>query len=95
MHQEHNRWYADWYDRKGKRRRKAFLTPEDATAYESQQKAIAHPKKKGPAPNSLRSSAPTSKRGNPKEPAHTAAAKQCSTSAKPSSAKRAKRTSSR
>jgi len=90
MHQEHNRFYADWYDRKGKRRRKAFLTAEAATAHELEQKAQSRPKKIGPAPKSPRSSAPISKRGNLKEPDPTAAGKPCSTSAKPSSPKPAR-----
>jgi hypothetical protein len=93
MHKEHNRWYADWYDRKGKRRRKAFPSAEQATLYEHDQKALSRPKKIGPAPKLLRSSRPISKRGNPKEPVPTVDDKPCSTSAKPSSAKPAKRPS--
>jgi hypothetical protein len=46
MYKEHNRFYADWRDKKGKRKRKAFLTAEDARRYELEQKVKAQPGKK-------------------------------------------------
>jgi hypothetical protein len=39
-----NRYLADWYDRKGRRRRKSFTTPEAAQASEDVQNATARPK---------------------------------------------------
>jgi hypothetical protein len=39
-----NRYLANWYDRKGRRRRKSFTTPEAAQAYEDVQNATARPK---------------------------------------------------
>ena len=44
MFQKGNRYLADWYDRKGNRRRKSFTTPEAAQAYEDVQRSTAHPK---------------------------------------------------
>lgn len=41
MYQKHNRFYADWRDKRGKRRRKAFTTPEAAEL---------HDKRNGPNP---------------------------------------------
>lgn len=45
MYEKGNRYLADWYDRKGKRRRKSFATPEEAEQYEAAQKNQSHPKK--------------------------------------------------
>jgi hypothetical protein len=47
MFEKGNRYLADWYDRKGKRKRKSFETPEAAQAFEDSMRAQAHPKKKG------------------------------------------------
>ena len=43
MFQKGNRYLADWYDRKGRRRRKSFETPELAQAFEDAQKTAARP----------------------------------------------------
>ena len=79
-----SRFYADWRDKRGTRRRRAFTTAEEATAYEAEQKQRTHPKPKGPALKSPRSSGPTSKRGKRPVAVRTAAPKPCSKSAKPS-----------
>lgn len=47
MYMKGNLYLADWYDRKGKRKRKSFATAAAAQAYEDSQKAIVRPKKKG------------------------------------------------
>ncbi len=44
MFQKGEAYFADWRDRKGKRKRKSFETPESAIAYEDAQKAVARPK---------------------------------------------------
>ena len=46
MYQKGNRYLADWYDRRGHRRRKSFTTAEAAQAYEDAQRATARPKAK-------------------------------------------------
>lgn len=45
MFEKHNRFYADWRDRKGARHRKAFLTAGEAGAFEAVQKEKARPGK--------------------------------------------------
>jgi hypothetical protein len=41
MYKKYNRFYADWRDVHGDRRRKAFTTAEAATSYEEQEKRAA------------------------------------------------------
>ncbi len=84
-----SRFYADWRDKRGTRRRRAFTTAEEATTYEAEQTQRTHPKPKGPALKSPRSSGPISKRGKQSVAVKTAAPKPCNKSAKPSSPKRA------
>ncbi len=67
MYEKHNRFYADWRDRRGVRRRKAFLTAEDAERYEMEQKAKARPKTQGTGQASSKSSVPTIPRGSSNE----------------------------
>lgn len=62
MFEKHNRFYADWYDRRGVRRRKAFNSSAEAEVFEAEQKAKAHPKKKGTGGQFRLSSVPKSKR---------------------------------
>jgi hypothetical protein len=60
VHQEHNRFYADWYDKRGKRKRKSFQTAEEATRYELEQKAKARPgKNQGTVQRSPKCAVPT------------------------------------
>lgn len=47
MYEKGNCYFADWRDRKGKRKRKSFSTSEEATAYEAAQKETARPKQGG------------------------------------------------
>jgi hypothetical protein len=44
MYQKDNRFYADWRDKRGNRRRKAFTSGEAAQTYEDAQKELARPK---------------------------------------------------
>jgi hypothetical protein len=39
------KFFADWRDAKGVRRRKAFETAKGALAFEAEQKELAHPKR--------------------------------------------------
>jgi hypothetical protein len=73
MYEKHNRFYADWRDKRGNRKRKAFLTAKDAERYELEQKAKARPKTQGAARPSTISSVPTTPRGSSKKtkPDHT------------------------
>ena len=45
MFEKANKFYADWRDSKGKRKRKSFVSMKAAQKYEEEQKAITHPKK--------------------------------------------------
>jgi hypothetical protein len=45
LFQKGSKYLADWYDRKGKRKRKSFSTPEEAQAHEDAMDAIARPKR--------------------------------------------------
>jgi hypothetical protein len=63
MYQKDNRWYADWRDKRGVRRRKAFTTEEAAQQYEDDQKNLSRPKKKGGELRSRASSSPKLERG--------------------------------
>jgi hypothetical protein len=63
MYQKDNRFYADWRDRRGVRRRKAFTSADAATAYEEEQKNAARPKTRGAGLQLPRSSAPGRQRG--------------------------------
>jgi hypothetical protein len=64
MYQKDNRFYADWRDRRGNRRRKAFLTAADASEYEERQKVAVRPKAEGAASASRKPSRRTSGRGS-------------------------------
>lgn len=64
MYQKDNRFYADWRDRRGNRRRKAFLTAAEATEYEERQKVAVRPKAQGVASPSRKPSRRTSERGS-------------------------------
>lgn len=46
MFEKQGKFYADWRDRTGKRKRKAFTSERAAIRYEDEQKALAHPKKR-------------------------------------------------
>lgn len=39
------RWFADWCDETGKRKRKAFFEEAEASAYQAQQQQIARREK--------------------------------------------------
>jgi hypothetical protein len=47
MYEKDNKYYADWRDRQGKRKRKSFTSPKAALRFEEEQKEIARPKKRG------------------------------------------------
>lgn len=64
MYQKDNRFYADWRDRRGIRRRKAFLTAAEAAEHEERQKVATRPKARGAASPSRKHSGRTSRRGN-------------------------------
>lgn len=45
MQKKYGKFYADWTDEKGHRRRKAFKTKKAATAFTAKQRAVAAEKK--------------------------------------------------
>lgn len=87
MFEKDNRFYADWRDRKGVRRRKAFTTADAAQLHEETEKNKARPKKRGAEPQSLPSSAPTSQPGTRRKAIPTRATRP-KTSSKSAAAKR-------
>lgn len=64
MYQKDNRFYADWRDRRGIRRRKAFLTAAEAAEHEERQKVAVRPKAQGAASPSRKHSRRTSTHGS-------------------------------
>lgn len=46
MYEKSGKFYADWRDRTGQRKRKSFNTARAALVFESEQKEIAHPKRR-------------------------------------------------
>jgi hypothetical protein len=44
MYEKAGKYYADWRDRSGKRKRKSFASRRAALTFEEEQKEIAHPK---------------------------------------------------
>lgn len=64
MLEKYGRFYADWRDKKGVRRRKSFATRGEAMAYEEQQKAGARGKVSRAASPSRKPLAATSKHGS-------------------------------
>lgn len=52
MYHKSNRWYADWRDRHGNRKRKAFTTARAAAKFESSAQRAAHARPKAkPSPS--------------------------------------------
>jgi hypothetical protein len=54
MFEKQGKFYADWRDRKGNRKRKSFTTARAALRFEEEQKELAHPKtqaRRTPLPN--------------------------------------------
>ena len=44
MFEKNGKYYADWRDRTGRRKRKSFTSQRAALRYEEEQKELAHPK---------------------------------------------------
>ena len=44
MYEKAGKFYADWRDRQGNRKRKSFTSPRAALKYEAEQKELARPK---------------------------------------------------
>jgi hypothetical protein len=61
MYEKQGKFYADWRDRKGTRKRKSFTTARAALRFESEQKEISHPKFKAQGQPLPKLSAPASK----------------------------------
>jgi len=61
--EKNGKYYADWRDRKGIRKRKSFTNARAALRFEEEQKELAHPKLKARAKLSPRYSVP-SRRGS-------------------------------
>jgi hypothetical protein len=61
MFEKQGKFYADWRDRKGARKRKSFTSARAALRFEEEQKELAHPKPKARANQSPKFSAPKSK----------------------------------
>lgn len=56
MYEKDGKFYADWRDKRGARKRKSFRTERAALIFEREQKEIAHPKRKAKgqqSPNSF------------------------------------------
>jgi hypothetical protein len=66
MYEKNGKYYADWRDKKGTRKRKSFTSQRAALRYEEEQKELAHPKPKARTIRSPHFSAPTSKGPAPK-----------------------------
>lgn len=46
MYEKAGKFYADWRDRTGARKRRSFKSERAALRFEAEQKELAHPKKK-------------------------------------------------
>jgi hypothetical protein len=64
MFEKAGKFYADWRDRDGVRRRKSFTSPRAAQRFEAEQKELAHPKPKARVTPSPSYSRPISKTGD-------------------------------
>lgn len=62
MFKKGNRYYADWRDADGKRLRRSFTNATDATKFEEERRAEAHPKTKASEQPSPRSYGHSSRR---------------------------------
>ena len=60
MFEKGGRFYADWRDADGTRKRKSFTSKRAALTYEAEQKELAHPKPKAQGARSGKSFARTS-----------------------------------
>jgi hypothetical protein len=58
MFEKDGKFYADWRDRTGRRKRKSFTSQRAALRFEMEQKELAHPKMKALGRQSRTSSAP-------------------------------------
>lgn len=47
MYEKAGKFFADWRDAKGNRKRKSFTSPRAALRFEAEQKELANPKRKG------------------------------------------------
>jgi hypothetical protein len=63
MYEKSGKFFADWRDRKGNRKRKSFTNARAALRFEEEQKELARPKLKARAKLSPRFSVPL-KRGS-------------------------------
>jgi hypothetical protein len=61
MFEKDGKYYADWRDKGGNRKRKSFKSKYAALRYEEEQKELAHPKQKVRVSPSPKYSAPGSK----------------------------------
>jgi hypothetical protein len=68
MFEKAGKYYADWRDRTGARKRKAFKSERAALLHESQQKELAHPKKKALGAQLRTFSAPSTSRSQAAKP---------------------------
>lgn len=58
MFSKGQKYYADWRDEDGNRRRKSFTSARAALTFEAEQKALTHPKTTARGPHSPNSYAP-------------------------------------
>jgi hypothetical protein len=61
MFEKDGKFYADWRDKDGNRKRKSFKSRRAALRYEEEQKELAHPKMKARVTQLPKYSAPDSK----------------------------------
>jgi hypothetical protein len=61
MFEKSGKYYADWRDKKGKRKRKSFNSKRAAQRHEEEQKELTHPKPQARARRSPHYSAPISR----------------------------------
>jgi hypothetical protein len=59
MFEKQGKFYADWRDKAGRRKRKSFTSPRAALRHEADQKEAAHPKQSGAVRLWPRSSSPS------------------------------------
>lgn len=63
MYEKSGKFFADWRDRQGNRKRKSFTSPRAALRFEAEQKELAHPKSKARGQHLPKFSAPATSRG--------------------------------
>ena len=82
MYEKSGKFYADWRDKNGQRKRKSFNAARAALVFEAEQKEIAHPKRRATRKQYARSFSPKprDRSGNPsiRQPSSSSASRAAS-----------------